>query len=198
MSRLSGMTVLAFALAAASPAARADLITYTTFLSNTGEGSNSPGTGFAEVDYDTVAHTMHVQVTFSGLEAPTTASHIHATTAVPGMGNAGVATQVPSFMGFPLGVTSGTYDHMFDTTQASFYNPAFVTATGGTVPGAEMALIAALNSGRAYLNIHSNLFPGGEIRGFLTVPEPSVLTLACTAALGIFGYRRLVRRRTAS
>jgi hypothetical protein len=200
MSRLSGMTVLAFAMAVVSSAARADLIKYTAVLNGPSESppNASPGTGFAEVDVDTVAQTMHVHATFSGLLGPTTASHIHAATAVPGTGTAGVATQTPSFIGFPLGVTSGTFDNTLDLTQASSYNPAFVTATGGTVAGAEAALLASLAAGTAYYNIHSTVDPGGEIRGFLTVPEPSVLTLACTAALGFFGYRRLVRRRTAS
>src|ERR1700732_86713 len=44
--------------------------------------------------------------------------------------NAGGATTVPAFSGFPLGVTSGTYDHVLDLTSASSYNPAFVTMQG--------------------------------------------------------------------
>ena len=52
-------------------------------------------------------------------------------------------------------------------TLASSYNPAFVTAHGGTVAGAEADLLAGLKAGQAYLNIHSSTFPGGEIRGFL-------------------------------
>jgi len=108
----------------------------------------SPGTGIAVVDFDIAAHSMEVHVTFSDLVAGTTASHIHAATAVPGTGTVGVATQVPTFSGFPLGVTSGTYDHLFDTSLASTYNPAFVTANG-TVAGAEAALAASLAAGTA-------------------------------------------------
>src|SRR5260370_39742454 len=134
MIRLSGVALLAFAVAAVNPAARADTTTCTATLSGPNESppNASPGTGFAQVDFNTVAQWMRVQATFSGLEGPSTASHIHAATAVPGTGVAGVATQVPSFSGFPLGVTSGTFDNTFDTTQASFYNPAFVMANGGT------------------------------------------------------------------
>jgi len=58
--------------------------------------------------------------------------------------------------------------HTLDLTQASSWNPAFVTANGGTVGGAEAALAAGLNAGHAYLNIHTTMFPGGEISGFLT------------------------------
>ena len=136
----------------------------------------SPGTGFTTVTYDNIAHTLRVQVTFSGLVANTTASHIHSATAVPGAGNAGVAAQAPSFAGFPLGVTSGSMDNTFDLTLATSWNPAFITANGGSPGSAEIALFNGMIQGRAYLNIHSTQFTGGEIRGFLQpVPEPVTL-----------------------
>jgi hypothetical protein len=149
----------------------------------------STGTGSAEVDLDTTLHTLHVDITFSGLTDTTTSSHIHAATAVPGTGTAMVATQTPSFSGFPLGVTSGTYDHTFDTTLAATFNPAYVTANGGTAASAEAALATALLDGTAYLNIHTRAFPGGEIRGFLApvaIPEPSTLVMS-SILLGMFG-----------
>ncbi len=157
----------ALALAAAANAA---ITTYTASLRGTNEDppNNSPGIGLARVEVDPVAHTMRVQATFSGLLAGVTACHIHAPTAVAFMGNVGVATQVPTFSGFPSGVTAGTYDMTFNMTQTSSYNAAFVAANGGTAAGAEAALFAAIGDGKAYLNIHSTMFPGGEIRGFLT------------------------------
>jgi CHRD domain len=85
----------------------------------------SPGTGFAEVALDLALNTLEVNVTFAGLLGTTTAAHIHAATASPGTGIAGVATQTPTFTAFPLGVTSGTYDHTFDLTLDSTYNPSF-------------------------------------------------------------------------
>lgn len=57
-------------------------------------------------------------------------------------------------------------------TDASSYNPAFVAAHGGTVPGAEAALLTGLLAGQAYLNIHTTMFPGGEIRGVLLQARP--------------------------
>jgi hypothetical protein len=101
-----------------------------------------------------------------------------------------VATQTPTFTGFPLGVTSGSYDHTFDTLDAATYNPAFVAANGGTAASAEAVLFAVMAQGRSYLNIHSSVFPGGEIRGFL-VPGPG--SWAGIAFAGFFGSRR--RRR---
>jgi hypothetical protein len=129
---------------------------------------DSPGTGFAIVTHDSEAHTLRVQATFSGLLGNTTASHIHAPVVGPDP-VAGVATQTPSFTGFPSGVTAGTYDMTFDLTQASSFRAAFITANGGTPASAEAALAASLANGTAYFNIHSTLFPGGEIRGFLLV-----------------------------
>ena len=125
----------------------------------------TPGTGTAKVTWNTLTNEMTVDVTFSGLTTPTTAAHIHCCVTPPG--NTGVATTVPTFTGFPLGVTSGTYTHTFDMTSAASYNPTFVTANGGTAAGAEAALLAGLEAGQAYLNIHTKMFPGGEIRGFL-------------------------------
>jgi hypothetical protein len=155
-------------------AAQASVITYNVTLDGPSESppNVSPGVGTAVVEVDATAHTMRVHViSFSGLVGYTTASHIHAATAVPGTGTAGVATTTPSFAGFPLGVFSGTFDNTLDMTLASSYNPSYVTAHGGNTTQAETDLFLAIAQGRAYLNIHSSVYGGGEIRGFLT-PAP--------------------------
>jgi CHRD domain-containing protein len=128
----------------------------------------SNGIGTALVTWDTVTSTMTVNVVFSGLTTPNTASHIHCCISPPN--NTGVATTVPTFTGFPGGVTSGTYSHSFNMLDPASYNPAFVTAHGGTAASAAAALLAGILAGQAYLNIHTQQFPGGEIRGFLAVP----------------------------
>jgi hypothetical protein len=150
----------------------------------------SPGTGSATLTYDAVAHTMDLAFTFSGLVGTTTASHIHAATATPGTGTAGVATTTPFFPGFPTGVTSGSYSSLFDLTLASSWNPTFVTAHGGTPAGAETFFATALADGKAYLNIHTTFAPGGEIRGFFAVPEPVSTTALAAGGLGVFAFLR--------
>ena len=153
--------------------------------------NSSPGTGKFVVSIN--GNLMRVQVTFSGLVAQTstgqpsgtTASHIHAPTAVPlsTTSTAGVATTTPTFTDFPLGVRAGTYDHTFDMTLASSYNPAYITANGGTPASAFVALKAAIAAGRSYLNIHSNAFGGGEIRGFLLSCPSITVTIPNAFAL---------------
>jgi len=172
-------------------AVHAGIIVYGTSLLGSSEvpptGSAGTGTGFVTID--TVMQTLNVNVTFSGLGSGTTASHIHC--CAPVGVNAIVATTTPTFPGFPLGVTSGTYNMTFDLTMSSTYNSAFVSANGGTVASAESTLLAGLAAGQTYLNIHTTNFGGGEIRGQLAVvPEPATWILTGAALAGLVAARR--------
>jgi CHRD domain len=103
------------------------------------------------------------------------AAHIHCCLASPFLTgvNEMIATTTPSFPGFPLGVTFGTFDNTFDLTLPTTYNLANPDL-GGSVGTAEPIFVAALLAGETYFNIHTTAFPGGEIRGFLAVPGPIV------------------------
>jgi len=154
----------------------------------------SPGIGSATVTFDATANILSISASFSGLTGTTTAAHIHAPTAVAFTANAGVAVHSPSLAGFPLGVTSGSYSMNYNLASTSTYSTGFLNNNGGTVASAEAALLGYLQSGRAYLNIHTSAFPGGEIRGFLTpVPEPETMAMIAGGALGAFAILRRVR-----
>jgi hypothetical protein len=180
----------------AATSSQATTVTYLASLSGTAESPPvaSPGTGTATVVIDDVLQTMSVNAVFSGLIGNTTATFIHCCTAVAGIGNATVASQTPTFFGFPLGVTSGTYFNSFDMSLSSSYSAAFITANGGTTASAFAALLAGLNAGEAYFNIHTDAFPGGEIRGFLIaqtpVPAAALLFGTGLGVMGLLGWRR--------
>ena len=183
-------------LLAMACAAQAHEATYQAILSGSGAAipNLSPATGTSTVTLDLDLITMLVEIEFAGLTGSATAAFIHGPTSVPLTGIAGAMTPALSDSGFPPGVASGTYSHLFDLTDAPGYNPAFITSSGGTVSDALNALIFAFEDGKAYLSIQSAAFPGGEIRGFYTevvpVPEPAAFALIVMGGFALGAIRR--------
>jgi len=116
----------------------------------------SLGTGTLTGTYDDATNTLTFTIVFSGLLSPTNNAHFHAP-APPGVNAPVVIGFVP---GFPLGVFSGAYSDTFMLTA-----------------GQESQLLCGL----WYVNIHTNMFPGGEIRGQLQGGTlPATLTVSET------------------
>jgi hypothetical protein len=157
----------------AALSAQAHYIHYYAPLSGAAEATPnaSPGSGIVWVNYDPHTSRLQIMATFSNLQGTVTMAHIHAPTTVALSGTANVATTTPTFPGFPSGLTSGSYSNTLDLTQASSFSAAYLAANGGTPATAEAALAAAFNEGKAYFNLHTTSYGGGEVRGFI-LPVP--------------------------
>jgi CHRD domain-containing protein len=201
MRYISSALALLAALVLQAPAAHAATLTFGGILSGANEvgPNNSPGAGTVTVVLDTTAETIQILASFFSLTTPDTAAHIHC--CAPLGTNAGVATTIPAFAGFPLGVTAGTYlSPVFSLEDPTFYNPAFVMLQGG-LEQAETALIAGIENQQTYFNIHTSNFPGGEIRtqllplGVSAVPELSTWALMLIGFAGLgFAFRHSRRK----
>jgi hypothetical protein len=139
--------------------------TFQAFLSGLGENppNGTPATGFGTVVLNAAQNQITVDESWAGLLAPATASHIH--------GPAGVGTNAPIL--FPFSGVPAT--------------------TAGAIPQQTFAINATqvgyLFAGYLYMNVHTSVFPGGEIRGqLLMVPEPNTLALV-GLGLGVVAWR---------
>jgi len=125
------------------------------------------GVFVATIDED--SDEIQYSETFSGLQAPITQSHIHI--AQPGVNGSvviflcqtaanpdptGLAPQCPQ-----EGTVTGTI------TAANVI--AGATASQQLNAGDLAAVITAIRAGMAYANVHTNVSPGGEIRGQIRI-----------------------------
>src|SRR5262249_50040170 len=154
--RFTPLVILAAVLSLSAPAAYAVPIEFVAILSPANEipPTASTATGLAKIFLDPAAHTIQINVTFSGLNTNDVAAHIHCCLPSPFFPmNVGVATTVPAFPGFPLGVTSGTYSSaLLSLSDAGAYKPMFVPPQGNS-GNAAAALVAGSDDAGRHTNI---------------------------------------------
>lgn len=152
--------------------------TFTVNLNGAQDGGGArTGTGSGTLTLNGAQNAITFNnITYSGLSANSTATHIHGPGAV-GVSAAVLYNLAPTYS--TVGGTSASYNGTLP----------LVDGTGGFTLAQQ---IVQLNSGLWYLNVHSTAFGGGEIRGqILPVPEPSVMALAGLGLGGmLFGMRR--------
>ncbi|NND60640.1 MAG: VPLPA-CTERM sorting domain-containing protein [Gammaproteobacteria bacterium] len=151
-----------FLLAAAVPATAA-VHNLQANIDGTQSGTGSSATGFATMSYDDVSGQFDWNIQWSGLQGNISVAHFHGP-ALPGQ-NAGVTVNFGSISGLS--------------------SPSIGSTVISALQGSDLL------GGLWYINIHSDLFPGGEIRGQVgVVPLPAAAWLLLSAVGGLFTLRR--------
>jgi hypothetical protein len=136
----------------------AQTLTYTATLSGSNEAPPVAATGaggFATITLNLTAQTLSWVVDVYNLPSGVTAGHIHA-------GGVGVAGPVVVNFVVPTNASN-------DFRISGSAGPSDVVARQPQGVNTWEDLVQALATGHAYVNVHSQVNPGGEIRGQLVL-----------------------------
>ncbi len=206
VSRMLAAVALVFAVAAP---ASASIYQYTGTLTAAqvvdGGGSSSTATGTAVVTVDDSLFTVTTDMIWSGLSGPADRAHLHF---APFGVSRSVADPNTDFFHEVLDdpartipncnlvftdcvPPSGSSSDLLQLAIDDGYGAGYALGLGSD---SFADLVFALNQGDIYIDMHTDLYPSGEIRGQLgpaTVPEPPMLAL-----LGLgFAVAAFTRRR---
>jgi CHRD domain-containing protein len=159
---ISALAASALLVQAGAASAQNSVILRATL--NGGEETPTPvlsgAVATAEVAVDTVNQEIAVQMRVFNLPTGSTASHIH----IAPRGVTG-----PVVIDFPIGRgVTGDFTLNFRLHDGAVFHPRPEIGIN-TFADALQAIVG----GQAYVNIHTTTFPGGEIRGQLSVADPN-------------------------
>lgn len=117
---------------------------------------STAASGKFEAEIDRAAQRIDYELSYSDLEAPVLFAHIHLGQRTA---NGGVAAFLCGGGGKPACPQSGTVTGTI--VPADVIGPA----SQGIAAGEFDELVTAIRAGVTYANVHSQKFPGGEIRG---------------------------------
>ena len=142
----------------------------------------SSAAGSAEVSFDTgmPEDGITFEIMLEEITTPLLSGHIHLASAGQ---NGGVGALLFSFCTGPV----------CGPSEVEIFGDQITIAGPGVLVAQDFAtVIAAILSGNAYVDIHTEFAPAGELRGNF-VPEPSTATLL---GLGLLGLARRGRQRS--
>ncbi|NDP48241.1 MAG: CHRD domain-containing protein [Sulfuriferula multivorans] len=194
-SLLSGFGLLVVSV---SPlAAHAEILQFNALLNSANSvpaltNPNTAASGLSTLFYDTLTNTYDFTLSAFSLSGSVTGMHIHGPANTTQSGGVLVDINMAPFQKF----NSGSTLLLGGDDVTSF---GFVASANGH-PG--QSFLNTLNSGLTYVNIHTAMYPGGEIRGQLlpsavaAVPEPQVWA-SLLVGMGLVGFvtRRRLRTR---
>ena len=182
-------------LAALLPMAAAQGQTYFSLMSGPGQSPPNLSPGFGGARIDVVPERLQViYMNYLFLSGPASGAGLHCCTAQPLLGRAALAIDFP---GVPHATQADYGRQLFDLYDIATYSPEFLALAGGTAGQAADMLLSGIAANQAYVNLRSDVYMQGELRGFLilgAVPEPPGWQLAAAGLLGL-GLRRMLRRR---
>ena len=120
--------------------------------------NQTAGTGTVTATYDTATKQLSWIGSYSGLSGPPTAAHFH------GPAAAGVNARLVFWISDNIGQCSQGECRSKSDTKAHPTNPFQGSATLTDAQAADLL------AGLYYVNIHTDAYPGGEIRGQLVKP----------------------------